>query len=195
MRNLLLMTITLACTTFAVTAFAQVPTHAQQQAIRSSCVADYKANCSSVPTGGMDALVCLEQHEAKLSPACKSAVEAVDHSSASSAPAATTAAASAASEAKPAESSSEGTTAEAPKAEAATSAATTTSQASSAGRPAMSLRQEMRLAARSCARDYRVLCPNLPVGQGNILFCLKVHEQHLSRGCRTALEEAGEILQ
>ena len=59
-------------------ALAETPTAAQQQAIRSNCVSDYKAHCASVPTGGMDALICLEQNESSLSPACKTAVEAVD---------------------------------------------------------------------------------------------------------------------
>lgn len=187
MRKILLSTITLACTAAAVSAFAQAPTPAQQQAIRSSCVSDYRANCSGVPTGGMDALICLEQHEAKLSPACKSAVEAVDHGSGSGAPAPSSAASGTE---KAAESAA--TTTEAPKTDAA---ATTASKAPASGKPAMSLRQEMRLAARACARDYRVLCPNLPVGQGNVLFCLKVHEQRLSAPCRNALVEAGEVLQ
>lgn len=189
MRKILLSTITLACTAAAVSAFAQAPTPAQQQAIRSSCVSDYRANCSGVPTGGMDALICLEQHEAKLSPACKSAVEAVDHGSGSSAPASSSAAGGTD---KAAESAA--ATTEAPKTEAAAPSATA-GHAPASGKPAMSLRQEMRLAARACARDYRVLCPNLPVGQGNILFCLKVHEQRLSPRCRTALVEAGEVLQ
>lgn len=156
---------------------AQTPTAAQQQAIKSSCVSDYKANCATVPTGGMDALVCLEQHEANLSPACKSAVEAVDHGSSgggtTSSAASTTAA-----------SGETSTTAAAPK----------SATAPASGRPAMSLRQEMRLAARSCAHDYRVLCPNLPMGQGNVLFCLKVHADRLSTPCRNALLQAGEKL-
>ena len=177
---------------------AQTPTPAQQQAIRSSCVSDYRANCSSVPTGGMDALICLEQHEAKLSPACKSAVEAVDHGSGS--PAASTSSAATASKSSTAttEGSSAATTAtEATKSESGGGAETTASApkaaaAPAAGRHTMSLRQEMRLAARSCARDFRVLCPNLPVGQGNVLFCLKVHANRLSSPCRNALIEAGK---
>ncbi|MDA4844156.1 hypothetical protein [Hoeflea poritis] len=193
MRKILLSTITLACSVAAVSALAQAPTPAQQQAIRSSCVSDYRANCSSVPTGGMDALICLEQHEAKLSPACKSAVEAVDHGSGSSASASSSAGTPAAGGTEKATENAAKTT-EAPKTEAAAPAATA-SRTPASGKPAMSLRQEMRLAARACQHDYRVLCPNLPVGQGNILFCLKVHEQRLSPPCRTALIEAGEVLQ
>jgi hypothetical protein len=172
---------------------AQTPTPAQQQAIRSNCVADYRANCASVPTGGMDALICLEQHEAKLSPACRSAVEAVDHGGGSAAPENDTGAPSAEAEAAKASGESERDTG-APSAEgAAVSEEARAMAAPEGGRPAMSLRQEMRLAARSCAHDYRLLCPNLPVGQGNILFCLKVHANRLSEPCRNALIEAGEM--
>lgn len=189
-----------ACLTGIVTAFAQVPTHAQQQAIRSNCVADYRANCSSVPTGGMDALICLEQHEAKLSPACKSAVEAVDHgSSATSAPAPA--------KAKPETTAKPTTEAAAPSAGTKPAApaekpATASAEAQVAAKPAhhgaspapeLSLRQELRIAAGACARDYRLMCPNLPVGHGNVLFCLKVHEARLDPICRTALEDAGVI--
>ena len=182
----------------AVTAtLAQTPTPTQQQAIRSSCVSDYRANCSSVPTGGMDALICLEQHEAKLSPACKSAVEAVDHGSGSSAASTSSAATTSKSSTATAEESAAAKTAtETTKSESggaeATASAPKAATAPAAGRHTMSLRQEMRIAARSCARDFRVLCPNLPVGQGNVLFCLKVHANRLSTPCRNALLEAGE---
>ena len=169
----------------AVAAFAQSPTPAQQQAIKSNCVADYRTNCSGVPTGGMDALICLEQHEAKLSPACKSAVEAVDHGSGSNT--STTAASAPATGSEGGEASGE------MKAEASAPTAGGAGTAPASGKPVMSLRQEMRLAARACARDYRALCPNLPAGQGNVLFCLKVHEEHLSARCRKAMIEAGEV--
>ena len=170
---------------------AQTPTPAQQQAIRSNCVADYRANCSGVPTGGMDALICLEQHESKLSPGCKSAVEALDHGSGG---AAATAPSESAPATKPAVSGSarSSETASAAESETTTAAESETTTAPASGRLRMSLRHEMRIAARSCARDFRVLCPNLPVGQGNVLFCLKIHSDRLSTPCRNALLEAGE---
>jgi hypothetical protein len=59
---------------------AQQPTQAQSNAIRQSCRSDYQANCASVPTGGKASLECLQQHQAALSPACKSAVAAVGNS-------------------------------------------------------------------------------------------------------------------
>jgi hypothetical protein len=61
----------------ALTAGAQQPTQAQQNAIRQSCRADYQANCAGVPSGGMAALQCLQQHTASLSPSCGAAVGAV----------------------------------------------------------------------------------------------------------------------
>ena len=185
MRKTILPIALITATFSAVAAFAQSPTPAQQQAIKSNCVADYRANCAGVPTGGMDALICLEQHEAKLSPACKSAVEAVDHGSGSHT---STAAAS------PPVSGSQGDkTSGEMKAEAGATATSNVGATPESGRPVMSLRQEMRLAARACARDYRALCPNLPAGQGNVIFCLKVHEDHLSPRCRQAMIEAGEV--
>lgn len=173
-------------------ALSQTPTPAQQQAIRSSCVADYRANCSNVPTGGMASLVCLEQHESKLSPSCKSAVEAVDAKPPASTGAdgqtnAVTAAPAktATPETKTAETAADAPTPK-PKPE--------TAQMSPAGTgPKLSFRGEMRLAAGACARDFRLFCPNLPVGHGNVLFCLKVHGPKLDSACRDALLDAGEV--
>lgn len=42
-------------------ALAQAPTEAQQKALRANCPSDFREYCSGVPTGGMDALVCLEK--------------------------------------------------------------------------------------------------------------------------------------
>jgi hypothetical protein len=49
----------------------------------------------------------------------------------------------------------------------------------------------MRVAGGSCAADFRLLCPNLPVGHGNVLFCLQVHWQKLDPTCRDALTRLG----
>ena len=59
-------------------ALAQLPTHAQQQALKANCVADFRTYCSGVPTHSMEALVCIEQNVDSLSPGCKAAVEALD---------------------------------------------------------------------------------------------------------------------
>ena len=182
--------ISLIClTALAAPGLSQTPTSAQQQAIRSACVADYRANCSSTPTGGMAALVCLEQHESKLSPQCQSAVEAVDTKSSSSASASTS---SSATETKPAAT----TTSKSETASAGTSTKSdemTSKPAAASGAPKMSFRDELRLAAGDCARDFRLLCPNIPVGHGNALFCLKVHGPKLDPTCRGALQKAGEV--
>jgi pyruvate/2-oxoglutarate dehydrogenase complex dihydrolipoamide acyltransferase (E2) component len=165
-------------------ASAQVPTTAQQHALRANCVSDYRANCATVPTGGMAALVCLEQHVDKLSPACKGAVLAAEghapDESAAKAPA------------KPAASSAAPT-----KSASATPPPATPAPEMHAAPPPKVLPffMEVRLAARACATDFRLLCPGVPLGQGNAIFCLKVHAQKLDPVCRKALVEAGERLE
>ncbi len=177
----------------AQSAFAQTPTAAQQQAIRSSCVSDYRANCSDVQPHGMAALVCLEQHESKLSPACKSAVEAVGggSSTAASSSSSTEAAAPAKATAPASASQTATASAETEKATGQAKAAPAPIAQAAGGAPEMSFRQEMRIAAHACARDFRLFCPNLPVGHGNVLFCLKVHGPRLDAPCRNALTAAG----
>src|SRR5215471_12757738 len=59
-------------------AFAQAPTEAQRDAIRSACRADYQAHCASVPPGGAASLQCLQKNMSSLSSACQSAVRAVE---------------------------------------------------------------------------------------------------------------------
>ncbi|MBV9654390.1 MAG: hypothetical protein JOZ42_07470 [Acetobacteraceae bacterium] len=56
---------------------AQHPSQSQIAAIRSSCRSDYQSYCASVPTGGQQALSCLQEHAANLSPQCGQAVAAV----------------------------------------------------------------------------------------------------------------------
>ncbi len=63
-------------------AAAQRPSEAQAAAIKSNCRSDYMSYCSSVPTGGMASLQCLQQHTAELSPPCQSAVQATEAGSA-----------------------------------------------------------------------------------------------------------------
>jgi hypothetical protein len=69
--------IALGTAAFASGALAQQPTQAQASAIRSACRADYQANCSSVPAGGMASVQCLQQHMSSLSSSCGQAVAAV----------------------------------------------------------------------------------------------------------------------
>jgi hypothetical protein len=70
-------------------AIAQQPTQVQRDAIRQSCRSDYQSYCASVPTGGRASLQCLQEQLINLSPACQSAVEAVEGGGATRPPAAT----------------------------------------------------------------------------------------------------------
>lgn len=168
-------------------ALAQAPTEAQQKALRANCPADFREYCSGVPTGGMDALVCLEKNVDKLSSGCKSAVEAVD------APASAASSSAAPTDTAETEATSSTASASPPTATAPTppQSIPPTTTAPAAPEPQLTLRQEMALAAGACAVDFRLLCPNLPVGHGNILFCLRVHAPRLAPACNDALVKAG----
>lgn len=58
-------------------AMAQQPTQQQIDAIRSNCRSDFLSNCSGVPRGGPEAVRCLKDHLAQLSPGCHTAVSAI----------------------------------------------------------------------------------------------------------------------
>src|SRR6266404_893390 len=85
----------------AAPAFAQAPSQAQRDAIKSQCRSDYIAHCSSVPPGGEASLQCLQNNMSSLSSSCQSAVRAVE-APAAAAPAAKPESAPAAAGAKPA---------------------------------------------------------------------------------------------
>jgi hypothetical protein len=74
----------------ACAALAQQPTEEQRSAIRSACRSDFIAQCSSVKPGGIEALNCLKEHDASLSPACKQAISAIGAKKSSSAAPTTT---------------------------------------------------------------------------------------------------------
>lgn len=177
-----------ALATFA-TASAQTPTDAQKQALRSNCPSDFRKNCAGVPTGGMAALVCLEQHVDTLSPACQSAVKAVQGDSGSSS---TKAAASTTTEA-PASTSAPAASKDTAAKPAGTTAAAPAAAAPPPGGP-MPFFQEVRIAARACAMDFHKFCPTVPLGHGNAIFCLRVHGPQLDPTCRKALQAAGTVL-
>ena len=59
-------------------AFAQAPSQAQRDAIKTQCRSDYIAHCSSVPPGGEASLQCLQKNMSSLSSACAGAVRAVE---------------------------------------------------------------------------------------------------------------------
>jgi hypothetical protein len=58
-------------------ALAQQPSQEQINAIRSNCRSDFLSNCSGVPRGGPEAVRCLKDHLAQLSPGCHAAVSAI----------------------------------------------------------------------------------------------------------------------
>jgi hypothetical protein len=153
----------------AAPAFAQAPSQAQRDAIKSQCRSDYIAHCSSVPPGGEASLQCLQKNMSSLSSSCQSAVRAVE------APAA----------AKPADTA-------APKA-AAPAAATTTapkaaeSTAASAGQPTSAQISAVRSACRS---DYPKVCAGVPTGGAPALQCLEKNKAKLSAGCEKAVSAA-----
>jgi hypothetical protein len=153
----------------AAPAFAQAPSQAQRDAIKSQCRSDYIAHCSSVPPGGEASLQCLQKNMSSLSSSCQSAVRAVE------APAA----------AKPADTA-------APKA-AAPAAATTTapkaaeSTAAPAGQPTSAQISAIRSACRS---DYPKVCAGVPTGGAPALQCLEKNKAKLSAGCEKAVSAA-----
>jgi hypothetical protein len=150
---------------------AQQPTQAQRNAIRQSCAADYRANCSSVPTGGMASLQCLQQHMSSLSPACQSAVDAVSGG-------ATGGAAGGA-----------GSPAIGAPGGAMGDGAMPGAPATGGRPPGAPPREEIALIRAECRRDFRTYCPDAPLGGGKAAACLERNETRLSPGCRGALAE------
>jgi hypothetical protein len=148
----------------ALPAFAQAPSQAQRDAIKSQCRSDYMTHCASVPPGGEASLQCLQKNMSSLSSSCQSAVRAVE------APAAATAAPAAAT-AAPAKSAE-------PKA-AATAAA---------GQPTSAQITAIRSACRS---DYPKVCAGVPTGGAPALQCLEKNKAKLSAGCGKAVSAAG----
>jgi hypothetical protein len=158
----------------AAPAFAQAPSQAQRDAIKSQCRSDYIAHCSSVPPGGEASLQCLQKNMSSLSSSCQSAVRAVE------APAAATA--------KPAETA-------APKAAAPAAATTAAPKAAepkaaaarAAGQPSSAQISAIRSACRS---DYPKVCAGVPTGGAPALQCLEKNKAKLSTGCETAVSAA-----
>jgi hypothetical protein len=168
-------------------AAAQQPSQAQISAIRSACRADYQAHCSSVQPGGPAALACLKKNVAALSPACQKAVDAVGGAAA---PARTSG---------EAPSASPPATAAAPADEPAAAAAPArpaarSTTAVSPPPPVVPLRVELAILRRACGQDYRVNCPGVRPGGGQVIACLVANEAALSPGCRRTLASARQSL-
>jgi hypothetical protein len=142
------------------------PSSAQVAAIRSACRSDYPKVCAGVPTGGAQALQCLEENKASVSPACQNAVAA-------------------ASTAAPAGS--------APAQEAATSPAAPSAAPAAPSAPAVIVLRPMRprevlfVMRSACGTDVRTLCAGVDPGGGRILQCLTSNASSLSPECRSVL--------
>jgi hypothetical protein len=155
--------------TIAVPAFAQAPTQAQRDAVKSQCRNDYIAHCSSVPPGGEASLQCLQKNMSSLSSSCQGAVRAM----------AAPAAAAPAEAAKPAD-------AAAPAA-AASKSGEPKAAAAPAGQPSSAQVSAIRSACRS---DYPKVCAGVPTGGAPALQCLEKNKAKLSAGCATAVSAA-----
>ena len=152
----------------AAPSLAQPPTDAQRSAIRSACRGDYANVCANVPTGGKEALQCLQQHQSEVSTKCQDALAALDPPP----PAPTT---SAAATASPPSSPSPAT--------------------APAQKPQMSPRQQMQLLRTDCSADFQKFCSNVELGGGRGLACLREHQTQLSSLCQSALLLAGTAKQ
>jgi hypothetical protein len=162
----------------AAPAFAQAPSQAQRDAIKSQCRSDYMAHCSSVPPGGEASLQCLQKNMSSLSSSCQSAVRAVE------APPATTTA-------KPADTAAPKATAPAAATAApaapAKSAEPKAAAAAPAGQPTSAQVSAIRSACRS---DYPKVCAGVPTGGAPALQCLEKNKAKLSAGCEKAVSAA-----
>ena len=158
----------------AAPAFAQAPSQAQRDAIKSQCRSDYMAHCSSVPPGGEASLQCLQKNMSSLSSSCQSAVRAVEAPAAATAKPADTAAPNAAAPA-------------AATAAPAKSAEPKAAAAAPAGQPSSAQVSAIRSACRS---DYPKVCAGVPTGGAPALQCLEKNKAKLSAGCEKAVSAA-----
>ena len=166
----------------SASAFAQAPTDAQREAIRSACRSDYMAHCASVPPGGLESLQCLQKNMSSLSGSCKSAVSAVE------APAAAPAAKSD----TPAAAPKADTPAAAEPAKPAETAAPAAAPKAAAGGAAKKPTDAQIAAIRSaCRSDYPKVCAGVPTGGAPALQCLDKNKSKVSSGCQQALNAAG----
>ncbi len=192
--------LSVAIAILATGALAQAPTQAQRNAIKSKCRSDYIAHCSSVKPGGIEALQCLQTNMASLSPACKTAVRAVEApvpGKAEAAPKAEPAAAAATSSetaAPPPASNAEPAPAAA-VAQPATPAAAESKPAAPAvaARPTAGKPSNAQIAAirSACRSDYPAVCAGVPTGGAQALHCLQKNAASVSARCQQALNAAG----
>ncbi|WP_299809058.1 hypothetical protein [Tardiphaga sp.] len=151
-------------------AFAQAPSQAQRDAIKTQCRSDYIAHCSSVPPGGEASLQCLQKNMSGLSSGCAGAVRAVEAPTAAPKAAEPTPAATPRTESTP-PAAKPATVTAAPK-------AATMKQPSSA---------QIAAIRSACRGDYPKVCKGVPTGGAPALQCLETNKAKLSAGCEKAV--------
>jgi hypothetical protein len=154
---------------------AQQPTQAERDAIRAACRSDFIANCSGVQPGGKEAFECLIHNDAKLSPSCRSAVNAAAPKPAEPAE---PAAAAAPAPAAPAQSETAPAAAKVERAPPEIQVA-----------PAEAQNDELKTVQQACTLNDLVshcswIAPNNP----EILQCLKANAADLSPNCQAAVQ-------
>ncbi len=180
-------------------AFAQAPSQAQRDAIKTQCRSDYIAHCSNIPPGGEASLQCLQKNMSSLSSACAGAVRAVEAPAAAPkaaepAPATTPKTESTPPVAKPATATAAPKAAATPAAKGTTAApAAATATVAPATAPAaivlrpMRPREELLVMRSACGGDIRSLCGGIPPGGGRIVRCLASNSASLSPACTGVL--------
>jgi hypothetical protein len=148
---------------------AQQPTEAQRDAIRAACRSDFMANCSDVQPGGKEAFECLLRNDAKLSPSCRTAVNAAAPKPAE--PVEPAAAAPAQSETAP----------PAGKVERAPPGIQVA--------PAEAQSDGLKSVQQACTlNDFVAHCSWIAPNNPEILLCLKVNAADLSPNCQAAVQ-------
>jgi Cysteine rich repeat len=156
---------------FADAALAQRPSEEQIAAIRQACRSDYIAHCAGIPPGGAQALACLREHLASVSPACQQAVNAVG-AAASPTPAAQT---------------------PAPPPAAAAPESPSAAPPAVAGKAAAALdrmrpnTEQVGIILQACGADIDSHCAAAARGPGWELKCLRDNAASLSAGCEQVL--------
>jgi outer membrane biosynthesis protein TonB len=173
----------LLAATFALAtqAFAQAPSEAQREAIKSNCRSDYIAHCSSIPPGGAASLECLQKNMGSLSGACATAVRAVE------APAATAPKAAEEPKAEPKTETKTETKSEPAPVKEAKPAAAESKAASATKKPSQAQISAIKSACRS---DYMKVCAGVPTGGAPALQCLEKNKSKVSASCAKAVTAA-----
>jgi outer membrane biosynthesis protein TonB len=171
-------------------AASQQPTSAQRDAIRASCRSDYIANCSNVTPGGKEAFECLLRNQAKLSPACNSAVSAIATSQVE--PKSETK-----SETKTEPKTSLAPAAQAPAPSAPAPAAVepaapkpaAAAPAEPAPKPAASQEAQLKSVRQACTlNDFMAHCSWIKPSNPELVLCLQSNASDLSPHCQAALQ-------